>query len=65
MSVLEKDTTSSEQKSVSHGPCLLQAQVVVRNVADEVMIELSWSSGTCGRDTLHQVLQFIKNHIKN
>lgn len=62
----EKPCTVVEQPSpLQQGPCLLQIQLVVRSIADEVHLELTWSGGTSGRDTLHQVLQFIKNHLRS
>ncbi|KAF4526319.1 hypothetical protein B566_EDAN015472 [Ephemera danica] len=56
---LETDTATSNNDAT----CLLQAQLLVRKISKEVHLELKWSGGTSGRETLHQVLQYFKNHL--
>jgi hypothetical protein len=44
--------------------CLLKALVSVSKVGSEIHIEMSCLGGTCGRDAVHQVMQYIKNNLK-
>lgn len=42
----------------------LKALLVIRNENSEVSVELSWIDGTENREMLHQIMQYIKNHLK-
>jgi len=44
--------------------CILKAVVSVSKVGPEIHIEMAWLEGTCGRDAVHQVMQYIKNNLK-
>jgi hypothetical protein len=44
--------------------CLLKAVVSVSKVGPEICIEMAWLEGTCGRDAVHQVMQYIKNNLE-
>lgn len=47
-----------------HNEFYLKALLVLRNVNDEVSVELSWIEGTENRELLHQIMQYIKNNLK-
>ncbi|KAG8224346.1 hypothetical protein J437_LFUL004302 [Ladona fulva] len=73
---LESDSSTSEGVSISGNTSsevekcenvtvrpLLKASLVIRRSCSEIFLELTWLDGSCGRDTLHQVFQYFKNHL--
>lgn len=44
--------------------CILKAVVSVSKTGSDIYIEMAWLDGTCGRDAMHQVMQYIKNNLK-
>jgi hypothetical protein len=67
----ERDVTSpgslqkrSDENETDTNVCLLKALVSVSKVGSEIHIGMSWLEGTCGRDAVHQVMQYIKNNLK-
>lgn len=53
-----------EKNETNTDVCLLKALVSVSKVDSEIHIEMSCLEGTCGRDAVHQVMQYIKNNLK-
>lgn len=53
-----------EENETNTDVCLLKALVSVSKVDSEIHIEMSCFEGTCGRDAVHQVMQYIKNNLK-
>lgn len=42
----------------------LKITLVLRRLASEYHLEMSWIEGSAGRDTVHQVMQYFKNNWK-
>lgn len=42
----------------------LKITLVLRRLASEFHLEMSWIEGSAGRDTVHQVMQYFKNNWK-
>jgi hypothetical protein len=53
-----------DENKTNTNVCLLKAVVSVSKVGSEIHIEMAWLEGTCGRDAVHQVMQYIKNNLK-
>ncbi|XP_033608073.1 uncharacterized protein LOC117282456 [Cryptotermes secundus] len=67
----ECDITSPEslqnmddENETSTNLCLLKAVVSVNKVGSEICIAMAWLEGTCGRDAVHQVMQYLKNNLR-
>ncbi|GLH03479.1 U6 small nuclear RNA (adenine-(43)-N(6))-methyltransferase [Gryllus bimaculatus] len=43
---------------------LLETTIFIRSIASEIHVEILWRGGTGGRESMHQVLQYIKNKLK-
>lgn len=52
------------QTETNTDSCILKAVVSVSKSGPEIHIEIAWLEGTCGRDAVHQIMQYIKNNIK-
>ena len=58
---LQKRDDMTERNSNSY---LLNALISISKVGPDVIIEMVWLEGTHGRDSIHQVMQYIKNNLK-
>lgn len=63
--------SSSPQTSISSPPPsssivedFITAAVCIRKYDDSVMLEIGYVSGTGGKDSVHQIIQYIKNNWK-
>lgn len=59
----ESSSKKFKEDAFVNNNCYLRTTLVVRKEKSEVAIELSFVEGNANRDGLHQVLQYIKNHI--
>lgn len=54
----------TDAKSEAARPPVLRCKVCIREIGERIITEMHWLGGDLGRDSMHQVLQFLKNKFK-